>query len=123
MKPVTRKVLKKLIQLAGDRLEGKWVLLGGTLLPALGVEYRVTTDIDLVGLGASEQAQTLALMGLSEELGLPVETINQAAGYFLMKLRPFDEHLLILHKGKKAEIYRPDLFLFLMLKIARFSET
>jgi hypothetical protein len=111
------------VELAGDRLEGRWVLLGGTLLPWLGVEYRVTTDIDLADLGKADQAQSLELMKIAEELGLPVESINQAAAYFLMKLRPFDDHLLPLHRGKRAEILRPDLFLFLMLKIGRLSAT
>ncbi|MGK5085192.1 hypothetical protein WDW37_18035, partial [Bdellovibrionota bacterium FG-1] len=111
------------IQLAGDRLEGGWVLLGGTLLPYLGIEYRVTTDIDLAGLGTKEQSQTLELMRIAEDLGLPVESINQAAAYFLMKQQPFDHHLILLHRGKKAEIWRPDLFLFLTLKIGRLTES
>lgn len=123
MKAIDRALLERLMQMAGDRLKGRWVLLGGTLLPLLGIEYRVTTDIDLVGLGTSEQGQTLALMTIAEELGLPVEAINQAAGYFLSRQEPFEDHLLLLKKGRTAEIFRPDLYLFLMLKAGRLSES
>jgi hypothetical protein len=121
MRPIDQKLLKRLVKLAGDRLEGRWVLLGGTLLPWLGIDYRVTTDIDLAGLGRADQGQTLELMKIAEELGLPIESINQAAAYFLMKLQPFEKHLIPLHQGESAEILRPDLFLFLMLKVGRLS--
>jgi hypothetical protein len=118
---IDRKLLSRFVKLAADRLEGRWVLLGGTLLPLLGIEYRVTTDIDVAGLDRADQAQTLELMEIAAELGLPVESINQAAAYFLMKLKPFEDHLILLHRGKQAEILRPDLHLFLMLKAGRLS--
>jgi hypothetical protein len=50
MKSLDQKALKKFISLAGDRLKGEWVLIGGTLLHALEEDYRSTTDIDLVGI-------------------------------------------------------------------------
>lgn len=118
---IDQKLLKRFVRLAGDRLKGRWVLLGGTLLPLLGIDYRVTTDIDLAGLGRVDQGQTLELMKIAEELGLPVESINQVAAYFLMKLQPFDDHLISLHRGRGAEIFRPDLYLYLMLKIGRLA--
>lgn len=62
MKKLDQKLLERMIRLAGDRLQGRWVLLGGTLLPLLGVDYRVTTDIDLVGLGKDEMGQALELI-------------------------------------------------------------
>lgn len=123
MKGIDQKLLRKFLALAGDRLKGRWVLLGGTLLPLVGVDYRVTTDIDLVGLGKSEMSQALELMKLVEELGLPVEAINLAAGHFLEKLAPYNAHLVPLHRGRTAEILRPDLCLFLMLKLDRLSDT
>ncbi|MCC7442564.1 MAG: hypothetical protein IT285_13080 [Bdellovibrionales bacterium] len=38
-----------------------------------------------------------------------------------MKLQPFEEHLLVLHQGKNATIYRPNVYLFLMLKLGRLT--
>ncbi|MBI3555124.1 MAG: hypothetical protein HY074_02525 [Deltaproteobacteria bacterium] len=123
MKTVDKKILDKFIRLASDHLRGNWVLLGGTILPLLGVEHRVTTDIDLVGLSDNERAQTLQLMTLAEKTGLPVESINQSAGFFLSKIKSFEKHLVVLKKSKGLTIYRPDTYLFLLLKIGRLTET
>lgn len=123
MKAIDAALLERFLRLAGDRLRGRWVLLGGTLLPALGIEYRVTSDIDLVGIDLPDQSQTLELMKIAEELGLPIEAINQAAAFFLEKHQPYDSHLRLLRKGSSAEIYRPDPYLFVSLKAGRLTET
>lgn len=123
MKVLNKKLLQKFISIAGDKLEGDWILMGGTVLPVLGIDYRVTTDIDLVAMGDATNEQSLALMEIADELGLPVETINQAGAYFLKKIPHFEEHKILIHAGKSARIFRPDTFLFLLLKTRRFSET
>ena len=56
-------------------------------------------------------------MKLSDELGLPVEAINQAAAYFVEKTGDYHKHMVTLHRGEHAVIYRQDLYLFLKLKI------
>lgn len=117
------KLLKQFLKKAGESLDGEWLLIGGTLLPALGVDIRSTVDIDFIGLGKKEAAQSLELMELSESLKLPIETVNQAAAFFLNKIGYDKENLLVLHKGKKATIYRPSAELFFKLKIGRLSET
>jgi len=122
MKSLDHKMMEKFLKEAGGVLEGRWVLIGGTLLLALEEAVRPTVDIDLVGLGKEELSQTLALMKLSEKLGLPVETINQAGSYFLHKIKNFEEKLIPLLKTKKCEILRPNLELYWELKVARLSE-
>jgi hypothetical protein len=123
MKPLDRKTLKKFVRLAGDRLTGDWVLLGGTLLHMLEADYRSTTDIDVVGINQQDTGDTLKLMEIAEELELPIESINQAAAYFLLKIKDYQSHLLLLHGGKKARLFRPDTYLFIQLKIGRLNET
>lgn len=123
MKAIDQKILKKFIKIAGDKLNGRWILIGGTVLPLLGIEHRVTTDIDFVGPATAPQSEVLKLMEIAEQLGLPVESINQAGAYFLRKISGFEKHLVEVHKGKSATIYRPDVTLFLKLKMARLSET
>jgi hypothetical protein len=123
MKALDRKTLRLFLEKAGDSLEGEWVLIGGTVLPLLGVEHRSTTDIDLIGLHPAEQAQSLALMELADRLGLPVETINQAGGFFLSRLPGFENELVLLHQGKTARIFRPNATLYLLLKLRRMSES
>jgi hypothetical protein len=118
-----RKVLKKFLKLAGDRLQGDWVLIGGTVLIALEAEHRSTVDIDIVGLGNPTQEDTLRLMEIAEELRLPVESINQAGAFFLKKIDGFKKHLVPLHEGKTASIHRPDAVLYFRLKLARLTES
>jgi len=116
-------LLKEFLKLAGDQLRGEWLLIGGTLLPAVGIDVRSTVDIDLLGLGTSEAGQTLQLMELAESLGLPVESVNQAAAFFLKKAGYQKSDLIVLHQGASAVIYRPSLELYWKLKMGRLSET
>lgn len=123
MKKLDSKLMRSFLKSAGDSLKGEWLLLGGTLLPAVGLNIRSTVDIDLIGLGATEAAQGLELMEVAESLGLSVETVNQAAAYFLKKVGYSRKDLLLLHKGKSAIIYRPSVELYWRLKVARLSES
>lgn len=123
MKTLDRKLLERFLRLAGDDLEGDFILIGGTVLIALGVEHRTTTDIDLIGKTKKEQAQTLRLMELSEKLGLAVESINQAGALFLTRIPKYEERLVLMHEGKTARIFRPDATLYLLLKLRRLSES
>ena len=123
MKSLDSELLKELLARAADQLEGKWLLLGGTLLPALGLDVRSTVDVDLVSLERTGPNQTLRLMELAETLGLPVETINQAAAFFLEKAGYTEDDLILLRKGKSAVIYRPTVELYWKLKIPRLTES
>lgn len=60
-------------------------------------------------------------MGIAESLGLPVESINHAGAYFLRKVPGFREHLVLLHKGPSVRIFRPEVELFIKLKLSRLS--
>jgi hypothetical protein len=118
------KAAKKLIAEALKTLEGDWVLVGGALMLVLGAGKRATQDIDLValdeGAGASQQ---LRLFELAEKLGLPVEAVNSAAGYFLRKIRGYRAGLELMAEGKRVRIYRPNPALYLKLKAARLTES
>ena len=122
-KTLDSKLLKEFLKLAASKLEGEWLLVGGTLLPAVGLHVRATVDIDIVGLGKKEATQSLELMELAEALGLSVETINQAAKFFVEKAGYNKEDLLPLMKGKSATIFRPSVALYWKLKSSRLSET
>ena len=66
MKELSSKLLKKFLIQAGKTLEGEWILIGGTVLPLLGLDFRITTDIDLIPLNKkSNNESTLALMKLA----------------------------------------------------------
>ncbi len=116
--------MEKFIAKVLTKLEGEWVIIGGTVLSLLGIDGRVTMDIDMVSINnKSSNGQSIKLMEIAESLGLPVEAINQAGEYFLSKVDGYQAHLVLFAESKKCKIYRPDAFLFVKLKLARASET
>lgn len=123
MKPLDEQTLKAFIDRAADTVSGDWVVIGGTVLPLLGEGTRPTLDIDLIPVGEAPQSEIIDLMEIAEDLGLPVETVNQAGAYFLRKISDYQDHLMLLHEGKTARIYRPDTTLFVLTKVGRLMES
>ena len=115
--------IRKFLKKASGCLRGDWVVIGGAVLPALGIETRITYDIDLCGPEDATQEQTLALMSLAEELDLPVEAINQAGAFFLHRIDDWETQLVTLFEGEHATFYRPNPTLFILLKISRLSSS
>ena len=122
MRGLDTRTLQRFVELVGKRLEGRWIVIGGAVFPLLGVTHRVTVDIDIAGPEDAARSQTLTLMDLTEELGLPVEAINQAGDFFLRRIRGWEDHLVEIHRGPRASIQLPDATLFLLLKLNRLSE-
>ena len=60
------------------------------------------------------------LVAIAEKQGLPIETINQAANYYLHKTH-FKPFLIPWIQGQKSTLFRPHFSLFLELKLARLS--
>lgn len=114
--------MKTLLKKSVEKLKGKWLLIGGTVLPALGIDYRSTIDVDLIPLNSQSNEDIISLMELAEDLSLPVEAINSAGAFFIKKIGSYENDMVLLIKGSSAEIYRPNFYLFLQLKIARLSE-
>jgi len=120
---IQRKHFSKFLKMAGDRLHGDWIVIGGTVLPLLGIHHRVTLDIDIVGPKESDQEAIFKLMEIAEQIGVPVEAINQAGAYFLHKIKKWESKLVPLYSGSSARIFRPNVTLFLLLKMARLTES
>lgn len=117
-----KSLLQQLVKKSLATLSGDWVIIGGTVLPLVGVEHRHTVDIDMLPLKSAGNQASLALMELAESLGLPVEAINSAGLFFLRKIKDWEERLVLHAESKKCRIYRPNFDLYLELKLARFSE-
>jgi len=109
-----------LLELAGDRLSGEWLLIGGAAAAAWFSPVRTTEDIDLIGLVGS-QAERLALMELAESAAIPIEAVNTAADFYLRRVDGWRDQLVPLHRGAHATIYRPSATLFILLKLHRLS--
>lgn len=121
--PLDSKMLKRFVKAALEKLDGDWVILGGTLLPALGLDYRQTVDIDFAPVHAGTNATSIKVMEIAESLGLPVETINASAEFFLKKIKKFQKRLVPLFESKRCRIFRPALGLYLELKLKRASDS
>lgn len=115
--------MRTFIDRAADIVEGDWVVIGGAVLPLLGEGTRPTLDIDLIPVGEASQSEIIGLMEIAENLGLPVETVNQAGSYFLRKISDYEDHLVLLHEGKTARIFRPDPTLYVLTKVGRLMES
>lgn len=118
------RLMDKFVSKALHKLSGEWVIIGGSVLSLLGVDERVTMDIDIVPIDSSDKnSQTLVLLEVAQSLGLPVEVINQAGELFLAKISDDQDHLVIVAASKQCKIFRPDVYLFIKLKLARMTET
>jgi len=113
--------IAQLLASAGEQLRGEWVLAGGAAATAWFTPGRTTEDIDITALDGSN-ATRVALMDFADSLGLPVEVVNSTIDYFLRRIPDWREHLVVLHRGPNATVYRPDATLFLLLKIRRLSQ-
>lgn len=121
MSILNEKILKKIVERVSDELTGKWIVIGGTVLPLVGIDHRVTVDVDMIPFGGTNNQSQLDLMNIAADLNLPVETINQAGGFFLQKISGWQQKIVLIRQGKKSSVYRPNLELYFMLKLARFS--
>lgn len=104
-----------------NRLEGRWLLVGGGLVALWLDGNRTTEDVDLVGMQGT-QAERFALMDLADELGLPIEAVNSAADFFVRRIDGWDGMIEVLRAGERATVYRPTTTLFVLLKMARLTE-
>jgi hypothetical protein len=123
MTTITQNLILQFIDLALSELTGEWIIIGGAVPHLLGSGERPTLDIDLAGPDSATQADTLKLMAIAEKLGLPIESINQAASFFLKRIPDWQSNLVIIRSNTKCKIFRPNIELFFKLKLQRASES
>jgi hypothetical protein len=118
---VDRQRIEQVVMAVADRLDGEWLLVGGSLV-ALWIDGRRTTeDVDLVPVRGPKDAR-MALLGLAADLGLPVEALNSAADFFVERIKGWTDEIEVLRRGRRGTVYRPSPTLFLLLKARRLSD-
>jgi len=117
-----RSRIQALLELVGTQLEGEWLLIGGGAAAAWFAPERTTEDVDLIGLGGT-QDERLALMTLAASAAIPIEAVNSAADFFVRRIPGWRDELVALHRGQRATIFRPSATLYLLLKIGRLTAT
>jgi hypothetical protein len=119
---LTRSRIEQFVRAVGDRLDGEWLLVGGGAAALWFLPTRVTEDIDLFGLGATNRERA-DLLDLAASEAMPLEIVNTTADYFVRRIEGWRDQLEVLHRGARSTIYRPNATLFLLLKAARLTET
>lgn len=119
---INHKLLKQFQKQALHSLSGEWVLIGGTVLHLLGLDERLTMDIDLARK-SGDVDETLELMNIAEKLKLPLTAINQAGAFFLKQIPGWENKLVLWAESPSCRLYRPNGDLYLQLKMARMSES
>lgn len=117
----SRERIKRLIAVAGERLTGDWLLVGGALAAIWFSDERVTDDVDLVAMSPRAEARR-ELMAFALEQGFPLEALNSAADFFVRRIDGWEDEVELLHAGRSARIFRPTPTLFLLLKSGRMSD-
>src|SRR6266536_3546266 len=114
--------IEAVVTALSDRVGGDWLLVGGALV-ALWLEPRRTTeDVDLVPVSGAPNAR-LELMRVADEMGLPIEAVNSAAEFFVNRIPDWREQVEPFRSGAVGRVLRPSPTLFLLLKLARLSDT
>ena len=114
--------IEEILRDVADRVEGDWVLVGGALVAVWLDARRTTEDVDMVSIRGSAEDRT-ALFDAAEALGLPLETLNSAADWFLRRIDGWDVGLRELVAGKRARILRPSPTVLVLSKLSRLSES
>jgi len=114
--------IQQVVHEIGERLEGDWLLIGGALVALWLEPGRTTEDLDVMGIRGSAEDPRHALLGLADELGLPIEALNSAADFFVQRIPGWEQEIEVLHAGSVGTIYRPSTTLFLLLKLRRLSD-
>ncbi len=115
---------RTIVEAIADRLPGDWLLIGGGLV-ALWLDVdRTTEDLDIIGIAGCDDPR-LRLLELADDLGLPIETLNSAADFFVRRVPGWDTEIELLHgatKGAMGRVFRPTPTLFLLFKLGRLSD-
>lgn len=120
---ITSEQYEKFLNSLVDDLEGNWVIIGGSLLAVIHAASRSTMDIDLCSIDELTNEKRISLMKLAEKAGLNIEAINPAADFFLKQIPHWRNSIVLLQSGKKGNLYRPSLELYIDLKMSRSTVT
>ncbi len=108
-----------------EELGGDWLLTGGSLVRLSFDASRSTEDVDLVRIrhgSLSDEAARNALFKWLIGRGLGPEWVNSAVEPFVREIPGWERELALLRAGSAGRIYRPNLTLFVYLKLRRGTE-
>jgi hypothetical protein len=122
---IESKTLQEVLTYLKDELGGDWLLTGGSLVRLGFDSSRGTEDIDLVRIRHPEFSDEKSRNELFQWLlkrGLGPEWVNTAVEPFVREVPSWERELVRLQSGTRGQIFRPNLTLFVYLKLRRGSE-
>lgn len=120
---ITRNQYDEFLKNILEEIDSDWVIIGGSLLAIIHASDRSTADIDICPLNEMTNEHRLLLMNVAVRSGLPIEVINPGADFFLRQIPNWKASLILFKSGKKGNLFRPSLELYLKLKLNRGSDT
>lgn len=118
-------VVDEILTYLCEELGGDWLITGGTLVRLEFDSNRGTEDVDLVRLRhstLSDEAAKTQLFRWLIDRGLGPEWVNSAVEPFVREVPEWEKETLILREGRKGRLFRPNLTLFIYLKLRRGTE-
>lgn len=125
MTALDSRVVDEILAYLCDDLGGDWLLTGGALVRLEFDAERGTEDVDLVRIRhreLSDEAARSLLFKKVMALGLGPEWVNTAVEPFVREVPDWEVQTVEIRDGKKGRVFRPNLTLFVYLKLRRCSE-
>jgi hypothetical protein len=119
------KTIDEILNYLCEELGGEWLITGGSLVRLSFDAQRGTEDLDLVRISHKDLSDDAAKNQLFKWLiarGLGPEWVNSAVEPFVQEISDWKSELVFFKKGAKGIIFRPNLTLFIYLKLRRGTE-
>ena len=117
--------IEEILTFLCEVLGGDWFLTGGALVRLNFDDTRGTEDLDLVRIRHPELSDDAAKNQLFRWLidrDLGPEWVNSAVEPFVREVPAWENEVVLLREGGKGRVFRPNLTLFVYLKLRRASE-
>ena len=117
--------ISKILEFLCQNVGGDWLLVGGALVQIELSSERATEDIDLALISHPTKSEAVAQNELfqysMQQLQIGPESVNLAVMPFLNGFLGWQTECKILKSGTNGNIFRPNLTLFIALKLGRAS--
>jgi len=118
-------IIKEVVAYLCNDLGGDWFLTGGSLVRLKFDDTRGTEDMDFVQISHFNLSEVSAKNELYKWLikkGLGPEWINDAVEPFVRQVSDWKNELVEIESGLVGKVFRPNLTLFVYLKLNRASD-